>query len=60
MIYLELMRCNPSITYREIEEILGIKKSAILGRIRKLKELGLLKREGGRSSGFWIVVEYRS
>ena len=54
---LELMRNNPTITYREIEEKLGIKKTAILGRVRKLKELGLLKREGGRSAGVWIVIE---
>ena len=54
---LELMRNNPTITYKEIEEKLGIKKTAILGRVRKLKELGLLKREGGRSAGVWIVIE---
>lgn len=54
---LELMHSNPSITYKEMEGLLGIKKTAILERIRKLKKLGLLKREGGRSSGVWIVVE---
>ena len=54
---LELMRSNPKITYREFETKLGIKETAILGRIRKLKEMGLIKREGGRSSGLWIVIE---
>lgn len=54
---LKLMRDNPRITYRELENKLGIKESAVLGRIRKLKELGLIKREGGRSSGVWIVIE---
>lgn len=54
---LELMRNNPKITYEGIEEKLGIKKTAILGRVKRLKELGLLKREGGRSSGVWIVIE---
>lgn len=54
---LELMRNNPTITYKGIEEKLGIKKTAILGRVKKLKELGLIKREGGRSAGVWIVIE---
>ncbi len=54
---LELMRNDPTITYRGIEQKLGIKKTAILGRVKKLKELGLLKREGGRSSGVWVVIE---
>ena len=54
---LELMRNNPTITYKGIEEKLGIKKTAILGRVKKLKELGLIKREGGRSAGIWIVIE---
>ena len=51
------MRNDPTITYRGIEQKLGIKKTAILGRVKKLKELGLLKREGGRSSGVWVVIE---
>jgi len=54
---LELMRNNPTITYKGIEEKLGIKKTAILGRVKKLKELGLIKREGGCSAGVWIVIE---
>ena len=54
---LELMRDNPRITYNELEAKLGIKETAILGRIKKLKELGRLKREGGRSSGKWTVID---
>lgn len=54
---LVLMRGNPQITYKEIEALLGIKRSALFGRIKKLKEMGLLRREGGRSSGKWIVVD---
>ena len=51
------MRGNPQITYKEIEALLGIKRRALFGRIKKLKEMGLLRREGGRSSGKWIVLD---
>ncbi len=53
---LALMRKNPAITYAEIGASLGIKTTAIYERIKKLKKLGLVKREGGRSSGLWIVI----
>lgn len=38
-------------------EILNIKGTAIYERIKKLKEMGVLKREGGRSSGIWRVID---
>lgn len=38
-------------------EKLGVKKSTIYERIKKLKQIGRLKREGGRSSGKWIVID---
>lgn len=38
-------------------DTIGIKESAIYERIKKLKNMGLLKREGGRSSGKWEVVD---
>lgn len=53
---LALMRKNPAITYAEIGASLGIKTTAIYERIKKLKKLGLVKRDGGRSSGLWIVI----
>ncbi len=51
------MRSNASITYEDMEKFLGIKRSAIYERIKKLKGLGLLKREGGRSAGQWVVID---
>lgn len=38
-------------------EKLGIGESAIYERIKKLKGLGLLKRESGRSAGQWVVID---
>lgn len=52
-----LMRDNPTITYEEMVEKLGVKKSAIYERIKKLKGIGVIKREGGRYAGKWIVID---
>lgn len=54
---LDLIRKNPAITYSELMDTIGIKESAIYERIKKPKNMGLLKREGGRSSGKWEVVD---
>ena len=53
---LNLIKENPKITYQELMAELGIKDSAIYERIRKLKEVGRLRREGGRSRGIWVVI----
>ncbi|MDE6564138.1 MAG: putative DNA binding domain-containing protein [Muribaculaceae bacterium] len=53
---LNLIKENPKITYQELMAELGIKDSAIYERIRKLKEVGRLRREGGRSGGIWVVI----
>lgn len=52
-----LMRDNPNITYQEMEKLLSIKRSALFERIKKLKNMGLLKREGGRFYGRWVVID---
>ena len=52
-----LIRSNPGITYAQLMDILKIKDSAIYERIKKLKSQGVLKREGGRSSGKWVILD---
>lgn len=54
---LNLIRENPKITYQGLMAELGIKDSAIYERVRKLKEAGRLRREGGRSGGIWVVID---
>lgn len=53
---LVLLRANPNITYAQIMQALNLKETAVYERIKKLKAQGLLKREGGRSSGEWLVL----
>ena len=54
---LTLIRSNPTITYSLMMEKLKLTKSTLYERVKELKEMGLLKREGGRSAGVWIVIE---
>ena len=54
---LELIRKNPRITYKGLMSELGIGESAVYERVRKLKENGMLRREGGRFGGKWIIIE---
>ena len=49
------IRENPNITYEKMEAKLGVKRSAIYERIKKLKALGLISRQGARSNGKWIA-----
>ena len=54
---LELIRKNPRVTYQGLMSELGIGESAVYERVRKLKENGMLRREGGRFGGKWIIIE---
>jgi ATP-dependent DNA helicase RecG len=47
---------NPKITRKELAEMLGINISAIQKHIKKLKQTGAIKREGGDFGGKWIVL----
>jgi len=48
---------NPKISYKEMAEILEINTSAIQKHIDKLKQAGILQREGGDFGGKWIILE---
>lgn len=52
---LVLIRNNPFITYKQLMEVLHIKQTAIYDRIKKLRQMGILSRDGGRSTGKWII-----
>lgn len=40
-----------------LTEKLKLTKSTLYERVKELKEMGFLKREGVRSAGVWIVIE---
>lgn len=50
-----LIRENPSITTEELAAACGLTADGIFYQIRKLKQQGILTREGGRKEGRWNV-----
>lgn len=55
---LDEIRKNPKITVIELSSALGISSRAIEKSIRQLRESGVIKREGGRKIGYWIINNY--
>ena len=52
---LELMRNQPRITAKELSEKIGITERSIKNNIKKLKEAGLVERNGADRNGKWHV-----
>lgn len=52
-----LMKSNNAITVKEIVRELESSVRTIKRDIEKLKELGVIKRDGNSKSGKWIVTE---
>ena len=46
---------NPNVTTTEMAKQLGIDRRNVQEHIKKLQDIGLLRREGGRKNGKWIV-----
>ena len=55
MILSEMER-NPSITYDELEKIIGKSKSTIVRNVDKLREKGLVERVGSDKKGYWKIT----
>jgi predicted HTH transcriptional regulator len=52
---LDLMRAGPRINTQQIADALGIGIRAAESHVRALKEAGLVRRDGARKNGRWIV-----
>lgn len=53
---LELIKTNPSISRKQLSEMLGINPSAIQKHIDSLKKKGVISRESD-TTGFWEIHE---
>lgn len=52
---LELLVEDPAYTYQALADKLGIGRKAVFGRIKKLKEKGILERVGSDKTGYWKI-----
>lgn len=50
---LELLFEDPAFTYQDMAERLNIGRIAVYGRMKKLKEKGILERVGSDKIGYW-------
>ena len=53
---LTCIKKDSGISARSISEITGISINTVERRLKKLTELGILKREGSTKSGKWIII----
>ena len=51
------MKKNPKITQNELSKLVGITPKNVRNNIKKLKDLGLVKRVGPDKGGHWEVIE---
>ena len=52
---LDLIACDPSISYDAMGTALERDRTTVMRNIRALKTLGLLRREGSRKTGRWVI-----
>ena len=54
---LSAIRNNPSITQRELAEIVGITTDGVYYVMKQLREQGIIRRIGGRANGTWEIIQ---
>lgn len=53
---LECISSDPSVTQKRMSEITGLTERTIASNLSKLVEAGVIRREGSRKSGRWVVL----
>jgi len=53
---LNILKYNPTATIPDLVEVIGKSQSSISRELKEYQEAGLLRREGSRRNGRWIVV----
>ena len=54
---LKILSNTPSITVREISEILGLSRRGVEEQIKSLKQKGVIRRIGPDKGGHWEVIK---
>ena len=56
-VLLEHLRDHPQTTIPEMARVLDMTEDGVNYHLRRLQAAGLLRREGGRSAGHWVVAQ---
>jgi ATP-dependent DNA helicase RecG len=54
---LEHLHDHPRNTIPEMARVMGMTEDGVNYHLRRLQAAGLLRREGGRSAGHWVVLQ---
>ena len=49
------LNSNPSMTAKDLADLIGITKRAVEKQLKKLRELNVLTRQGSAKSGLWVI-----
>ena len=52
-----LLNETPGMSAQEIAEQVGITKRGVEKQLKKLKEAGIIKRQGSDKTGYWIIIK---
>ena len=50
-----LLNSNPSLTATEAAERMGMSLRGVEKLMKKLKDIGVIRRQGSRKNGLWII-----
>jgi len=53
---IEAIQCNNKITQLELAKVIGISTTSKENNLRKLRQLGVVKRIGPAKGGYWEVI----
>ncbi len=52
---LDALNKNPHATQAELANLVGITRKSIISNMKKLRELGLIRRSGSDKNGVWLT-----
>ena len=47
---------NPNVTVEELARLCSLTPNGVCYNTKRLREKGVLIREGGRKEGYWVIV----
>lgn len=50
-----MLHDNPSLTATDIADRLGISQRAVEKQVKKLRDMGVISRQGSRKNGLWVI-----